>query len=115
KVIKHIKIGSRPRKVAFLPDGSKAFVTRENDGKFSIVDTAKLAVIGEVELGKTDDMIQPMGMVVSPDGAKLCRSTRLSKKVFVVDTATNKINPSFEVGERPWGIDISPDGKFLYT
>src|SRR6185295_532477 len=81
KVIKPIKIGSRPRKVAFLPDGSKAYVTRENDRKFSIVDTAKLQVIGEVELGKTAHMIKPMGMVVSPDGAKLYVSTGRGKKV----------------------------------
>ena len=91
-----------------------AFVTRENDGKFSIVDTAKLVVTGEVELGKAGD-IKPMGMAVSNDGAKLFVSTGRGKKVFVVDTATNKIDTSFEVGDRPWGIGLSPDGKFLYT
>jgi YVTN family beta-propeller protein len=114
KVIKTIKIGSRPRKVAFLPNGSKAFVTRENDGKFSIVDMAKLVVTGEVELGKAGE-IKPMGMAVSSDGAKLYVSTGRGKKVYVVDTATNKVDTSFEVGDRPWGIGISPDGKFLYT
>ena len=90
-------------------------MTRENDGKFSIVDTAKLKVIGEVELGKTVDMIKPMGMVLSVDGAKLYVTTGRGKKVFVVDTATNKIDASFEVGARPWGIGLSPNGKFLYT
>ena len=37
------------------------------------------------------------------------------KKVFVIDTATDKVVSSFEVGQRPWGIGISPDGKVLYT
>ena len=35
--------------------------------------------------------------------------------VLVVDTSTNKVVGSIEAGPRPWGIDISPDGKTLYT
>lgn len=89
-------------------------MTRENDGKFSIVDTAKLVVTGEVELGKAGE-IKPMGMAVSIDGKKLFVSTGRGKKVFIVDTASNKVDTSFEVGDRPWGIGLSPDGKFLYT
>jgi len=33
----------------------------------------------------------------------------------VIDTATNQVTGSFEVGERPWGIAVSPDGRTLYT
>jgi YVTN family beta-propeller protein len=33
----------------------------------------------------------------------------------MVDTATDKVTGSIEVGDRPWGIGLSPDGKFLYT
>ena len=32
-----------------------------------------------------------------------------------MDTATNQVSGSFEVGQRPWGIALSPDGKTLYT
>jgi YVTN family beta-propeller protein len=42
-------------------------------------------------------------------------STGRGKKVFIVDTATDKVTGSFEVGQRPWGIALSPDGKFLYS
>ncbi len=34
---------------------------------------------------------------------------------MVVDTTTNKPVSSFEVGKRPWGIAVSPDGKTLFT
>jgi YVTN family beta-propeller protein len=33
----------------------------------------------------------------------------------VVDTATNQPTGSFEVGQRPWGLALSPDGKTLFT
>jgi YVTN family beta-propeller protein len=35
--------------------------------------------------------------------------------VFTIDTATNKVLGSVEVGRRPWGIALSPDGKTLYS
>ena len=56
-----------------------------------------------------------MGEVLSPDGSKLYVSTGKGKSVFVIDTATNKVLTSFEVGQRPWGIALSPDGKTLFT
>jgi YVTN family beta-propeller protein len=42
-------------------------------------------------------------------------STGRGKKVFLIDTATDKVTTSIEVGQRPWGIGLSPDGKLLYT
>jgi YVTN family beta-propeller protein len=35
--------------------------------------------------------------------------------VFVIDTATNQPTASFEVGQRPWGVALSADGKTLYS
>jgi YVTN family beta-propeller protein len=88
KVVKTFKVGLRPRKIAFLPDGSKAYVTRENDGAVSTIDVSKHQPSGSIQLGKA---------------------------VFVLDTSTDQVTASFEVGERPWGIALSPDGKFLYS
>ncbi|HEU5020867.1 MAG TPA: hypothetical protein VFT60_03215, partial [Bryobacteraceae bacterium] len=49
------------------------------------------------------------------DGAKLYVTTGRGGSVFVVDTANNKVETSFAVGQRPWGIALSPDGKTLFT
>jgi YVTN family beta-propeller protein len=35
--------------------------------------------------------------------------------VVVIDPATNKISGSVKVGQRPWGIALTPDGSKLYT
>jgi YVTN family beta-propeller protein len=34
---------------------------------------------------------------------------------MVVDTKSNQVTGGFEVGDRPWGIALSPDEKTLYT
>ena len=41
KLLHTIKVGHRPRSVAFMPDGSRAYVPAENDGAVTLVDTAK--------------------------------------------------------------------------
>jgi YVTN family beta-propeller protein len=122
KVVKSFKVGLRPRDMAFLPSGTKAYVTRENDGKVGVIDAVKHSPIGEIVLAATGDNakspgveIKPMAVTLSPDATKAYVSTGRGKRVFVVDTARDKILSSFEVGQRPWGIGVSPDGKMLYS
>ena len=52
---------------------------------------------------------------MSRDGSRLYISTGRGKKVVMVEPSTEKILASFEVGQRPWGIALSPDEKLLYT
>jgi YVTN family beta-propeller protein len=113
KLIKQFKVGHRPRDVAFTADSAKAYVSRENDAKVSVVDAKKHRVTGEISFPGKD--VKPMSVLLSPDGTRLYVSTGRGKLVFVVDTATDKILTSFEVGQRPWGIGVSPDGKLLYS
>ena len=35
--------------------------------------------------------------------------------MVVLDTAGEKVVASFEVGQRPWGLALSPDDKMLFT
>ena len=56
-----------------------------------------------------------MGIAVAPDGKKIYVSTGRFGKVLVIDTKTDQVVGSVDVGGRPWGIAITPDGKTLYT
>jgi YVTN family beta-propeller protein len=117
KVVKNVKVGARPRSVAFFANSAKAYVTLENDGALAIMDTVKHTKTGTIKLGNATppDNIKPMKVILSPDGATAYVSSGRGKKVFIIDTATDKVSGSFEVGQRPWGIGLSPDGKFLYS
>ena len=114
KVIKTFQVGHRPRSVAFLSDGSRAYVNAENDGSVVVVDAVKQEMIQTISLGKPG-VIKPMAVLVSADSTKLYVSTGRGHQVFTIDTATNKVAGSVEVGPRPWGMALSPDGKTLYS
>jgi YVTN family beta-propeller protein len=79
-----------------------------------IVDAVKLKMSGTIPLGKPGT-IKPMAVLLSPDATKLYVSTGRGHQVFTIDTATDKVTGSVEVGPRPWGIAISLDGKTLYS
>jgi YVTN family beta-propeller protein len=105
-------VGRRPRGIAFLPDGTRAFITNENDATVSVIDTGKLEVVQTIPIGAN---MKPMGMAMSRDGSHLYVTTGRGNKVYDVQPSTGNVLTSFEVGERPWGIALSPDEKFLFT
>jgi YVTN family beta-propeller protein len=35
--------------------------------------------------------------------------------LLAIDAFTLKVAGSIEVGERPWGVALSPDGRYAYT
>jgi YVTN family beta-propeller protein len=114
KDIKTVKVGRRPRSIAFLPNGSRAYVTCENDGAVVLMDVTQHEVMHPIPIGQPG-VIKPMAALMSADGSTLYVSTGRGKQVFIIDTATNKVTASVEVGARPWGIALSPDGKTLYS
>ena len=78
-----------------------------------MVDTAAHEVLHTIEL--TGELVRPMGVVVSPDGARVYVTTGRGGMVVAIDAATWEPVASVEVGDRPWGIAVTPDGRYLYT
>ena len=112
-VVKKIKVGRRPRGIAFLPDSSKAYITNENDSNLSVIDVAKLEAVGH----DRDHRRRPEAHGDGDDQGRehALRKHRTRETVAVIATATGQVTASFEVGQRPWGIALSPDEKILFT
>jgi YVTN family beta-propeller protein len=98
--------------VAFLPDGSRAYVPSETGASLTVIDAKRLVPLKTIDLGKG---MRAMGTAMAPDGKHVYVTTGRSGLVLFVDTATNKVVGSVEAGPRPWGIAVTPDGKTLYT
>jgi YVTN family beta-propeller protein len=53
----------------------------------------------------------PHGLVVTRDGRKAYVSSDGASTVSVIDTATDRVVGSIEVGPTPHGLAIAPDGS----
>jgi len=117
KVVARMKTGARPRSVVFTPDGATGFVASENGGVVSVIDTTKHAVVSTIKIpqGAGPTPARPMGTVLSPDGKQVFVSLGRAAAVAIIDASTRALVKTIEgVGARPWGIDVSRDGK-IYT
>src|SRR5215831_3503675 len=106
---------------------ARAYVSNEDDGTVSVIDTQRLEQVASVPVGK-----RPRGLVLSKDGkqlyvavsglpkcpppitdeqcAKLPRDPA-ADGVAVVDTATLKQTRLLKGVSDPERVEISPDGK----
>lgn len=118
-VLARITTGSRPRAVAFTPDGKRAYVTNELGGSVTSIDAEENRLSSTIDLGSTDDGLlraRPMGIAIAPDGRRAYVTTGRGGTVAVIDTSTDAVVAVIgQVGPRPWGIAITRDGKKLYV
>ena len=110
RVVAKIETGGRPRSVAFLPDGSRAYVACETFGSVAVIDTASHKLLSKIQLPEGS---LPMGTAMSSDGKELFVSTGRKNTVAVIDTTKNAVSATVPVGTRAWGIALSPDGSKL--
>jgi YVTN family beta-propeller protein len=73
--------------VAVLPDASKAYVVNKDDRLFiTVIDLKKRSVIGHIPAPKGTE-----GIAASPDGRHVVASDHADPKLFIIDTATDKV------------------------
>lgn len=105
-------VPGRPRSVAFLPDGSRAFIPSETHGTLTRVDLRRRAPDTTFALPPGS---RPMGTVMAPDGRTLYVTNGRAGTVSVIALPSLRIRGNVRVGPRPWGAGLSPGGRWLYV
>jgi YVTN family beta-propeller protein len=101
--------GRGPGKVAFSPDGRRAYVPvfagEDNSfqGDVAVIDTGVHAVVATVPIP-----VNPSRVVISPDGRAAYVSAIRSPGVAVISTATNVVIGEIPIGEAPRALAIGP-------
>lgn len=102
--------GQDPNRVAFTPDGSKAYVTNALSNTVSVIRTADGSQTQVIALpaGST-----PTNIAVSPDGAKAYVLNLGSHSISIIDTRQDQLAKPATVqqygGTNPYGIAFHPD------
>jgi YVTN family beta-propeller protein len=104
---------AQPNNIAFLPDGSRAYVTdhdAQGGSTVYVIDVASRSVIQQIPMGNF-----PNGMAVSPDGSQVWITCRADSNVYVIDTLTNTVVQVIANISLPTGIAFNPTGTIVYV
>jgi YVTN family beta-propeller protein len=114
RVTGRIIVGERPRNAGFLGN-DRALVPGEFDASLTLVDYAAAKRLRTITLPKAE---RPMGVAVAADGVVYVTTGR-GGKLYRIDprdaAASSPVLGSVVVGERPWGLALSPDGTRAFT
>jgi len=105
-----VPVQTEPWGVAFLPDGSKAFVANTVSGTVSIMKTSIANGVIRRPHKHLPVGTEPYGLALTPNGTKLYVANARSGSVSVIDTATETVIKTIDVGPEPRGIAITNDG-----
>jgi YVTN family beta-propeller protein len=94
------------------------WVSSEVGGTISVIDTKDWKIIKKIGFavpGVRPELLQPVGMQFSKDGALLFVALGPADRVAVIDTKTYAVKQYILVGQRPWHLALDPDGSKLYV
>jgi len=111
KNVATIKVKERPHNIRFSDTGQYAYVTLQGGAGLGVIDTNQRELIKVIA---TPGLLGPHNLDLSKDG-KLVYIRDVSGGVGVVDLQSETVVDIIAVGMGHAGIDVSPDGKRVYT
>lgn len=118
KATKTLVTGKVPHAMAITP-GGKIFVNNRGSKELTVLDGMAMAVTGAIPLPASS-----FQLALSPDNKTLAVAYKDALKLSLVETSTNAVVKTIEVGKLPEGEFKgvmmkhpywSPDGKFVYV
>jgi YVTN family beta-propeller protein len=115
-VLGTIPVGRDPSRIAFTPDGTKAYVTESGDGTVTVIDTSLRQVTKTIAV-TTPNGSTLQGVTVSPDGFYAYVSDGAGQRIVQIDTSTDTLTSTTVAvaSPGPYGLAFSPDGGELWV
>jgi PQQ-dependent catabolism-associated beta-propeller protein len=113
-----VLVGTRPRDAEFSADGTRLFVSSEARATLAVFDAQTRKVIRTIDFYRADGAppgVQAVGIALEASGKKAFVALGRGNHVAEVDLTTGAILRYVQVGQRNWGIALSPDGHRVYA
>ncbi len=106
KFLRKIPVGSDPEQFCLSPDGKRIYISNEDVGVATVLDTVTGKIITFIPITR-----EPEGSGVRPDGKVFYITCETGGDVFAIDADTFKIIGHVVVHPRPRSIAFLPDGS----
>jgi PQQ-dependent catabolism-associated beta-propeller protein len=108
EVVKTIKVGQRPRGIAFTKDEKFVLVAVGDDDTIQMIDTTTQEIVDTLPSGPDPELF-----VQDPAGRFLYVANENDNTVTIIDMERRARLGDVQVGVEPEGMGMSPDGKIL--
>jgi PQQ-dependent catabolism-associated beta-propeller protein len=133
KNLANVLVPPRPRWAAFTDHGREVWVSSELGGTVTVIDTTTFKVLDTIHFdipGLRSTFIQPVGISITADDQYAFVALGPANRIAVVSVPQRKVlsyvatgksvyNATVKkyllVGQRPWHMAFTPDGKYLLT
>ncbi len=133
KNLANVLVPPRPRWAAFTDHGREVWVSSELGGAVTVIDTTTFKVLDTIHFdipGLRSTFIQPVGISITADDQYAFVALGPANRIAVVSVPQRKVlsyvatgksvyNATVKkyllVGQRPWHMAFTPDGKYLLT
>jgi len=105
------------RGVAISPKGDVLYVTNEQGGSITALDSASGAIRWETQLPGQAAALGPYAssIAVSPDGKTAYAPAQGQNVVYALDTGSGTVTSTTAVGDHPGGIAVTADGTLAFV
>lgn len=87
-----------------------AYIPNSGTGPISVIDVGTHSIVASVGGASS-----PLGIALTPDGAKAYVTDQGTGSLLVVDMATNGLIKTLPIGSMPFGVAVSADGSRAYV
>jgi YVTN family beta-propeller protein len=111
QVVTSLEVGPNPHGLAMSPDGRRVLVSAFGANQAMILDTASDTIIGQIAVPL------PHNGAISPDGkmAYVGSQQQGATALVVLNLVNVKEVAKVALDKTPRGLDLSPDGRWLYS
>ncbi|MEJ2038563.1 MAG: fibronectin type III domain-containing protein, partial [Desulfosarcinaceae bacterium] len=111
-----IAVGAGPRGIAAFydeeADENRVYVANSDDNTLTVITDDFSTITKETITGVGGG---PIGLALTPDGARLYVAAYNDDVVTVIRTSDNAVIDTIGVGDGPWGMAVGRDGYYAYV
>jgi len=94
-----IECGEFPIRVAFGPDGTRAYVSCANSNEIAVIDAETKQIEARINVGK-----MPIGLLITPDGSRAFAANTSDGTITIIDLTKRTVVGHIAAGTEPDGM-----------